>query len=1409
MNIFLYVKRNHRAASRRSAARIISIMILAFLWPARGGAQEQTPSDLNVSSIADSTTLTYKKKSDPDTYAWHYKIGASGTDIEFTGTLTGSEKTDCPVITIKSEKEATSPNYDDCAKLILNGVKLTAVTDSNLFVIGENTEPLCIQATSGSTLKCKATDKNSPYVIKNYQGGILLLDGGDAGLNIIGEGGKSHGIYLFSSSSIVNGILKGKINIVADDEYAVSIGNSASLSAVEDAKITASAGSKAILDNNVKSPFLRWEFDAAPEPDKTLEIKDANGKSFSPAIQFKTDGNNKSFAINVTKGTGYTVWLDGDLLMDKNKTTVFTATEDKLFSFSNMQLPTDWPTYGQTVSVGPDGTDVSVSNTTYTVKTPRGLAWIAWVTNNGKTTANTTTNITNTGEAYYPANAGFKDCTVTLANDISLATPAQGVATNFKNNWIPIGTYSYTSANDYTKCFQGTFNGNDKNITGMTISSASVEYIGLFGFLYRATVKNLTMADGEGSNKINLATITGSANTYPLGSIVGHAKNGKIINCHNKCAVSFSISEKSGNVGGIAGIIDKNSVVSACSNSGAIIVDGSTVMGGGIVGVSAKSSIVSCFNTGDVSATGTTYTAYAGGIVGDGDTNGDSSNPSHISHCYSTGNMTANTTQSSSASGGIIGVAQYVVIESCFATGSVSAESSSSDAAYAGGIIGWIWSGSSVTVKDCLALNTDGVKATGNTSGKHAGRIVGKNSNSSNDNDTFSNNYASTKIQLTVGDNTFAPTADIAADTINGADTYLDEVATDIASWAGTENTKAFTAIDTETNGLLPRLKAIASYGADGLPITYGEAIAGQPADNLKSADYLAMPGPLPLPADNTETITLSYSDGKWSSKQGDNGTSTRFNGTVKMVDGASPSTNKLVIATVIGNPTLTFDKVVIKPTDGAALTINDGCALTINTADKSTSTLSSSVASTLMNKGSLTLTGKGLYIGNTGDNNEYYGLDNSGTFTVTDPSSTSVTFYCANTAIHNTGTLANAWMEWRFSNALESYEDIAFAATDAADQSPSSLSHNGKTFATTVTAGKTYRLWKVTNAGGEVRTSQKGLDSNEKPVKLFSAVANAVSVYKEVEDVKTIEITDAKNFSETDCAAQNVVVRSNGVLTVNVVDAFVFNLSLEEGAQLVTTNPLKVFDTFLTTRTLENKWTTFGSPVALSVSVEEGENQLLYAATGYTGMDASSQSWNNISGTTAEGTNTAALAADSPYLLAAENTSTTVTFAATASADQAIEIPATIPVTLGDALEDGTFVFQTNPNLANLTLSNIYVLNADGKRFELKEGEYVVKPFEAFIVANAVTRVRVASLKIGEGIATGIEQPLAAVTARVWGTRGSLHVYSGEAAALTVVRSDGRVVYAASIAPGDTRLDLPSGIYMIRINNITYKIAL
>lgn len=1392
MNEFYLSRKISARLSLRAAARMFCILALALWGPAMAGAQAQTqPLDVSSTSITDKLTLTYKLKTAGSTdYAWFYKVGTNGTDTEFSGTLTGTNNDwKHGSIDIKSEKAINDPYHtmlDSYPILQLDELNLTYNANDSLLYMVEEGGPLYIRATgsSASTLKCQGV------VIYNYKGCDLLLDGGAAGLNILGKG-DSNGIHLYASNHSVDLILKGKIDIVADKGYAVSIGNLASLSAAEDVKITASGGEKAILNSNVHSPFLEWRFGSALGSDKTLEIKDANGNSLDPAIKFTTNDKNKSFAINVVKGTGYTIWLSDEQLMDENKRTVFRATEKKLSVSSNMQtLPTDWIGYGETADVGTDGVDVSVDANTYTVKTPRGLAWIAWVTNNGKTTTDTN----ETYSSYYPS-AGFSGSTVTLADDISLATP-KGVTADFKNNWVPIGTSG--------KSFQGTFDGNGKSITGMTISSTSVHHVGLFGYLYGATVKDLTMADERDTQTINWETIPTSSdnNNYYLGSVAGWVKSGKIINCHNKCAVSFSVSGKAGNVGGIAGMIAENSVLSTCSNSGAITVDGSPVMGGGIAGESAQSSIVSCFNTGDVSATSNTNTAYAGGIVGDSDLNGDSNTPSHISYCYSTGKITAKAS-STSTSGGIVGGAQHVVLESCFATGTVSAESSgsSSNAAYAGGIIGWIWS-NKITVKDCLALNTEGVKAIGSVSKKHVGRIAGNNIGNDNGTVPLSNNYASTKIQLTVGNTTAAPTTDIAADAINGASTYLDDVATNIATWTGSGIKKAFTAID--ANGNLPQLKA-AEYDADGQLTMYSDnaVIPGQPSK--LTSDYLALPDPLSLPTGDTDLITLSRSDNKWSYTKGESGTPARFNGWIKM-EASSVSSNKLMVATVTGNPTLTFERVTINATGGAALTVNEGCELTI--ASDADSKLSASGASTLINKGTLRLSGD-FRIENAGSSETDYCLDNSGTFSV-DPEKTPATFHCAHTAIHNTGTLTNAWMECRFAaEAGQSGAKIAFAPLDGSSQSIDAMRYD-KTLAAIVTAGETYQLWAVASA--DARTRQKGLDSGGTAITRFPAPAtdNAVAVFTDVNDLKTVEISGDKAFSTAGCANEEVLVKSDGVLTVDADNAAVLNLTLEEGAQVVTTKALKVADIFATTRSLGNQWTAFGSPVALKASVGDAGNQILYAATGYTGTDAASQGWKDFPGTTADGTKTADLAADSPYLLAAETADTKVAFTATAPAGSPIEIPATATVTLGDALANGVFLFQANPNLADLTLSGIYVLNAEGTRFDLHESDYVLKPFEAYITANAVTRSRLRSVGAADGsVVTANEIAAATAALRVWATDGALHVYSGEAAALTVVRSDGRVVYAASIAPGDTRLALPSGIYMIRINNITYKIAL
>ncbi len=81
-----------------------------------------------------------------------------------------------------------------------------------------------------------------------------------------------------------------------------------------------------------------------------------------------------------------------------------------------------WVTLAQTAQVGTEqsSTDVTATSTTeienaapirYTVKTAKGLAWIAWVTNTGKTYSQTTTTSTEPNyDSYYPAKAGFEGC---------------------------------------------------------------------------------------------------------------------------------------------------------------------------------------------------------------------------------------------------------------------------------------------------------------------------------------------------------------------------------------------------------------------------------------------------------------------------------------------------------------------------------------------------------------------------------------------------------------------------------------------------------------------------------------------------------------------------------------------------------------------------------------------------------------------------------------------------------------------------------------------------------------------------------------------------------------------------------------------------------------------------------------
>ena len=140
----------------------------------------------------------------------------------------------------------------------------------------------------------------------------------------------------------------------------------------------------------------------------------------------------------------------------------------------------DWAAYGQTATVGSGGSDedVTIDNASYTVHTPLGLAWIAWVTNNKKTSSTLT---------HAPATTGFENCTVTLDQDIDLADATLPVT---DKSWIPIGGgIPFNSSSIHS--FKGTFNGNGYLIKGLTITSNANTSVGLFGYTEGAQILNL------------------------------------------------------------------------------------------------------------------------------------------------------------------------------------------------------------------------------------------------------------------------------------------------------------------------------------------------------------------------------------------------------------------------------------------------------------------------------------------------------------------------------------------------------------------------------------------------------------------------------------------------------------------------------------------------------------------------------------------------------------------------------------------------------------------------------------------------------------------------------------------------------------------------------------------------------
>lgn len=201
------------------------------------------------------------------------------------------------------------------------------------------------------------------------------------------------------------------------------------------------------------------------------------------------------------------------------------------------------------------------------------------------------------------------DACAVLMNDIVLndgtfdanGTYTRGSSSKAAEEWTPIG--KYTNDNDKTP-YTGTFDGQGHSIKGLYVNSASDDYVGLFGCLEGAAVRNLTV-DGYVQGR-------GAA-----GGIAGYASNAAIENCSNHCSV-FGGSDSM--IGGIAGLNFDGAKIIDCYNVGTIRNSNVFEPCGGIVWGNAG-TVSNCYNVGTISGN-----VYDGEIVG--------KNSGTVENCY-------------------------------------------------------------------------------------------------------------------------------------------------------------------------------------------------------------------------------------------------------------------------------------------------------------------------------------------------------------------------------------------------------------------------------------------------------------------------------------------------------------------------------------------------------------------------------------------------------------------------------------------------------------------------------------------------------------------------------------------------------------------------------------------------------
>ena len=244
---------------------------------------------------------------------------------------------------------------------------------------------------------------------------------------------------------------------------------------------------------------------------------------------------------------------------------------------------------------------------------------------------------------------------ITLTADIDL----KGI------DWTPIGK-------DDNKAYTGTFDGNGKTITGLTVTG-SYKYAGLFGDIdENGTVKNVVLEGvqitsdnssgyaggvaGDSWGTIENCSVSGSVSgTTFAGGVVGSQRGGSITGCNSSATVKGVIF-----AGGITGETNSGASLTGCYATRDVTVENdgtNNSHAGGVVGYNGGGTLTACYATGSVTGSGS-GTIYVGGVTG-------SNNFGILTACYhakedvsgptgTTGGVAGRNFKGSMSGGGII-----------------------------------------------------------------------------------------------------------------------------------------------------------------------------------------------------------------------------------------------------------------------------------------------------------------------------------------------------------------------------------------------------------------------------------------------------------------------------------------------------------------------------------------------------------------------------------------------------------------------------------------------------------------------------------------------------------------------------------------------------------------------------------